>query len=152
MEPNWRTSQHKKLVVKHIIAPFGPAIDQRPPIPTAEERMAERTQKRVLKLERRAERQELAAATARAEKAEKAKKEEEAEDIYKWWEAQNANRDGSVKWETLEHNGVYFPPPYEPLPSHVKMKYNGASRLLKCGTLSIRRMYLRPSCRPSTGV
>ncbi|KAI0745150.1 hypothetical protein C8Q76DRAFT_607489 [Earliella scabrosa] len=58
-------------------------------------------------------------------KKSKAKKEEEAEDIYKWWEAQNANRDGSVKWETLEHNGVYFPPPYEPLPSHVKMKYNG---------------------------
>ena len=55
----------------------------------------------------------------------KAKKEEDAEDIYKWWEL-NADRDGSVKWETLEHNGVYFPPPYEPLPSHVKMKYNGA--------------------------
>ncbi|KAI0744043.1 hypothetical protein C8Q80DRAFT_1220790 [Daedaleopsis nitida] len=55
----------------------------------------------------------------------KAKKEEEAEDTYKWWEEQNANRDGSVKWGTLEHNGVYFPPPYEPLPHHVKMKYNG---------------------------
>nr|VWP00753.1 Adenylate cyclase (EC (ATP pyrophosphate-lyase) (Adenylyl cyclase) [Ganoderma boninense] len=54
-----------------------------------------------------------------------AKKEEEAEDTYKWWEEQNANRDGSVKWEMLEHNGVYFPPPYEPLPKHVKMKYNG---------------------------
>ncbi|TFK92723.1 hypothetical protein K466DRAFT_480004 [Polyporus arcularius HHB13444] len=55
----------------------------------------------------------------------KAKKEEEAEDTYRWWEEQNANRDGSVKWETLDHNGVYFPPPYQPLPQHVKMKYNG---------------------------
>ena len=55
----------------------------------------------------------------------KAKKEEDAEEIYKWWE-EGADRDGSVKWETLEHNGVYFPPPYEPLPKHVKMKYNGA--------------------------
>ncbi|KAI0779490.1 hypothetical protein C8Q74DRAFT_1198203 [Fomes fomentarius] len=63
--------------------------------------------------------------TEPASKKGKAKKEEEAEDTYKWWEEQNANRDGSVKWETLEHNGVYFPPPYEPLPQHVKMKYNG---------------------------
>ncbi|KAF9029059.1 hypothetical protein BDZ89DRAFT_1112826 [Hymenopellis radicata] len=31
----------------------------------------------------------------------------------------------SVKWNTLEHSGVLFPPPYEPLPSSVKMKYNG---------------------------
>ncbi|KAH9929608.1 uncharacterized protein BXZ73DRAFT_90445 [Epithele typhae] len=54
----------------------------------------------------------------------RAKKEEEEEDTYKWWEQQNEERDGSVKWETLEHNGVYFPPPYVPLPSHVKMKYN----------------------------
>lgn len=61
-----------------------------------------------------------------ASKKGKAKKEEEAEDTYKWWEEQNANRDGSVKWQTLEHNGVYFPQPYEPLPQHVKMKYNGA--------------------------
>ncbi|KAI0633246.1 hypothetical protein C8Q77DRAFT_1058241 [Trametes polyzona] len=57
--------------------------------------------------------------------AAKKKKEEEEEDTYKWWEQQNADRDGSVKWTTLVHNGVYFPPPYEPLPKHVKMKYNG---------------------------
>ncbi|OJT15298.1 DNA topoisomerase 1 [Trametes pubescens] len=53
------------------------------------------------------------------------KKEEMDEDTYKWWEQQNAARDGSVKWTMLEHNGVYFPPAYEPLPKHVKMKYNG---------------------------
>ncbi|KAF9529345.1 DNA topoisomerase I [Crepidotus variabilis] len=29
------------------------------------------------------------------------------------------------KWLTLEHNGVLFPPPYEPLPDDVKMKYDG---------------------------
>ncbi|EJF57661.1 hypothetical protein DICSQDRAFT_68959 [Dichomitus squalens LYAD-421 SS1] len=58
-------------------------------------------------------------------KKSKAKKEEEEAETYRWWEEQNANRDGSVKWETMEHNGVYFPPPYEPLPKHVKMKYNG---------------------------
>jgi DNA topoisomerase I len=50
-------------------------------------------------------------------------KPEEDDEEYKWWEAEQ--NDGSVKWTTLEHNGVLFPPPYEPLPSHVKMKYDG---------------------------
>lgn len=44
-------------------------------------------------------------------------------EMYKWWE-ENKD-DDSKKWTTLEHNGVLFPPDYEPLPSHVKMKYNG---------------------------
>ena len=55
-------------------------------------------------------------------------KEEEEEEVYRWWEAQNAEGDGSEKWKTLEHNGVIFPPPYEPLPKDVKMKYNGGLR------------------------
>jgi DNA topoisomerase-1 len=50
--------------------------------------------------------------------------EEEDEEEYKWWEHQ-AETDGTVKWTTLEHNGVIFPPPYEPLPKDVKMLYNG---------------------------
>lgn len=58
-------------------------------------------------------------------KKSKKKKEEEEEETYRWWEQQNADGDNSIKWQTLEHNGVYFPPPYEPLPSHIKMKYNG---------------------------
>lgn len=49
---------------------------------------------------------------------------EEEEEVYRWWEAQQ-NNDGEVKWQTLEHNGVIFPPPYEVLPSDVKMKYKG---------------------------
>ncbi|BFZ61967.1 DNA topoisomerase 1 [Saitoella coloradoensis] len=79
-----------------------------------------------------------AAPKKRMTKAEKLKSEEAAangspapssdvkdedEEEYKWWEAQN--NDGSVKWTTLEHSGVLFPTLYEPLPSHVKMKYNG---------------------------
>lgn len=54
----------------------------------------------------------------------KKKKEEEQEEVYRWWEA-DAGADGTVKWQTLEHNGVIFPPPYELLPSNVKMKYDG---------------------------
>ncbi|KAJ9100837.1 DNA topoisomerase 1 [Naganishia cerealis] len=51
------------------------------------------------------------------------KKEKEEEETYKWWEAQDM--DGEQKWESLHHNGVMFPPEYEPLPSHVKMYYDG---------------------------
>ncbi len=52
--PSWRESQHVRHVVKHIIAPCGPAIEARPPIPSMEERAAERIAKRVAKDERRA--------------------------------------------------------------------------------------------------
>lgn len=47
---------------------------------------------------------------------------EETED-YKWWEDEKFG-EGSERWNTLEHNGVIFPPPYEPLPSYVKMYYD----------------------------
>ncbi|KAI7223417.1 topoisomerase I [Hortaea werneckii] len=50
--------------------------------------------------------------------------EEDEEDEYRWWEAPNTG-DGTKKWTTLEHNGVVFPPEYEPLPGHVKMLYDG---------------------------
>ncbi len=32
---------------------------------------------------------------------------------------------GAKKWDTLYHSGPRFPPPYEPLPSHVKLQYGG---------------------------
>ena len=50
--------------------------------------------------------------------------EEEEDDEYKWWEDPTKG-DGTKKWETLQHNGVVFPPPYEPLPKNVKMRYDG---------------------------
>src|SRR5204863_5140950 len=49
--------------------------------------------------------------------------EAEEDEEYRWWE--ETQNDGTVKWTNLEHNGVLFPPPYEPLPKHVKMKYDG---------------------------
>ncbi|KAI1345964.1 hypothetical protein F5Y01DRAFT_320210 [Xylaria sp. FL0043] len=52
--PSWRESQHVRHVVKHIIAPYGPGIDERPPVPAMEERVAERMAKRAAKDERRA--------------------------------------------------------------------------------------------------
>lgn len=54
----------------------------------------------------------------------KKEEEEEEEEVFKWWE-QDPDGDGSIKWQTLEHSGVLFPPAYEPLPPDVKMKYGG---------------------------
>ncbi|OTA69297.1 hypothetical protein K449DRAFT_90607 [Hypoxylon sp. EC38] len=64
--------------------------------------------------------------------AKKAKKEvseepgegEDEEEEYRWWDAPK-KEDDSIKWTTLEHNGVLFPPPYEPLPKNVKLIYDG---------------------------
>ncbi len=40
---------------------------------------------------------------------------------YRWWE--DENRDESIKWNTLQHHGVCFPPEY--VPHGIKMKYDG---------------------------
>ena len=65
---------------------------------------------------------------SKGKQKEEKEKDEESEDVYKWWEQdpdQTVVGDGTQKWTTLEHNGVIFPTPYQPLPKHVKMKYNG---------------------------
>lgn len=49
---------------------------------------------------------------------------EECEDEYEWWNAPKPE-DDSIKWQTLEHNGVLFAPEYEPLPKNVKLYYDG---------------------------
>ncbi|PHH68008.1 hypothetical protein CDD82_921 [Ophiocordyceps australis] len=54
--PGWPTSQHKRHLVKHIIAPFGTPIEQRPPIPTLQECIAQREAKKAAKDEKRAAR------------------------------------------------------------------------------------------------
>jgi DNA topoisomerase-1 len=41
----------------------------------------------------------------------------------KWWE--NVEKKETKKWKTLQHNGVVFPPPYEPLPSNIRVLYKG---------------------------
>ena len=83
-------------------------------------------------------------------KSGKAKDEaEEEDDKYRWWEAQQEN-DGEDKWQTLEHNGVIFPPPYEPLPSHVKMLYKGVHPCQSfCSRLTL---YFRQASGSSLGI
>ncbi|KAM0196631.1 hypothetical protein ACHAPQ_006478 [Fusarium lateritium] len=66
-----------------------------------------------------------AASARKAVKAESRKaSESDDEEESAWWNAPKKEND-DIKWKTLEHNGVLFPPEYEPLPKHVKMLYDG---------------------------
>ncbi|POR32066.1 DNA topoisomerase 1 [Tolypocladium paradoxum] len=61
-----------------------------------------------------------------AKDAKKSKSTEVSDDEeeFAWWNAPKPE-DDSIKWQTLEHNGVLFAPEYELLPKHVKMLYDG---------------------------
>ncbi|KAI3397856.1 hypothetical protein diail_10257 [Diaporthe ilicicola] len=50
--------------------------------------------------------------------------DDDEDEVHEWWNEPKPE-DDSVKWNTLEHNGVLFPPPYEPLPKKVKLLYDG---------------------------
>ncbi|KAM7224504.1 DNA topoisomerase 1 [Rhypophila decipiens] len=60
---------------------------------------------------------------AKFEKEDTKENSEEDEEEYRWWDAPK-KEDDSIKWTTLEHNGVLFPPEYEPLPKNVKLIYD----------------------------
>lgn len=49
---------------------------------------------------------------------------DEDDEEYAWWNAPKPE-DDTIKWQTLEHNGVLLAPPYEPLPKNVRMLYDG---------------------------
>lgn len=57
------------------------------------------------------------------------KEEGDDEEDYKWWAEQGGFGDGTERWMTLEHNGVFFPPEYVPVPKEIKMKYDGGENL-----------------------
>ncbi|ROV90841.1 hypothetical protein VSDG_08023 [Cytospora chrysosperma] len=64
------------------------------------------------------------AAPKKAEvKKDKSPDEDEDDDVHEWWNEPKPE-DDSVKWNTLEHNGVIFPPAYEPLPKNVRLYYD----------------------------
>jgi small subunit ribosomal protein S17 len=49
IQPGWRVSKHVHHVVSSIIAPFGTPIEERPPVPTEEERLRERARRKAEK-------------------------------------------------------------------------------------------------------
>ncbi|TAQ89908.1 hypothetical protein B7494_g1749 [Chlorociboria aeruginascens] len=60
ISPGWRVSKTVHHVVSEILAPFGDPIDARPPVPTEEERIAEKEERMKDKLRRRDLRDALA--------------------------------------------------------------------------------------------
>ena len=52
--------------------------------------------------------------------------DEDGDDEYKWWE--NLDENDEVKWQTLEHNGVLFPPAY--VPHGLPLIYDGKAIVL----------------------
>lgn len=53
----------------------------------------------------------------------KEKKNEEEDEVWRWWEEEK--REDGVKWNTLEHKGPVFAPPYERVPKNVRFFYDG---------------------------
>jgi DNA topoisomerase-1 len=68
------------------------------------------------------------------------KKEEEVE-IYKWWLEENVEEiiNSDIKWRTLEHNGVMFPPEYEP--HGIPVTYDGKDIKLNPEQEELATMY-----------
>jgi DNA topoisomerase-1 len=64
------------------------------------------------------------AASKKAKSEDLDEDEKEEEEEYRWWDAPK-KEDDSIKWTTLEHNGIIFAPEYEPLPKDVKLYYDG---------------------------
>ncbi|KAG6357892.1 hypothetical protein INS49_013775 [Diaporthe citri] len=68
----WRTSKTKRHVVNRIIAPWGPPIDERPPVPTPTEREAAHAADRAKKVARKQLRQRAEAMERAVAKAQRA--------------------------------------------------------------------------------
>lgn len=86
-------------------------------------KQSQRAQRKNVKREAKQVRKIKKEKVQRGAEAELEDEEEDAEE-YKWWKNAN-NVDDTVKWQTLSHNGVYFAPPYVPLPKNVKFLYEG---------------------------
>lgn len=69
------------------------------------------------------------AATKQAIKKAESEDAEEEEEAERWWDKPMEEADG-IKWQTLEHGGVMFPPDYETLPKNVKLIYDGVPVVL----------------------
>lgn len=59
-------------------------------------------------------------------------------DGFRWWDAENADNDG-VKWRTLSHNAVMFPPEYEP--HGVPLLYDGSPVSLNSACEEVATFY-----------
>lgn len=85
-----------------------------------EDDYADEKPKKKIKKENKAVKTETVSPTKRVKKE---KNNEEEDEVWRWWEEEK--REDGVKWNTLEHKGPVFAPPYERLPRNVRFFYNG---------------------------
>ncbi|KAL4712816.1 hypothetical protein ACJJTC_011886 [Scirpophaga incertulas] len=69
------------------------------------------------------------------------KKQEDEQEVWKWWEEEK--KDDGTKWTFLEHKGPLFAPPYDPLPSNVKFRYDGKEMRLSQDAEEVAGFYAR---------
>jgi small subunit ribosomal protein S17 len=87
----WRASKDVRHIVRHIVAPYGPPIDERPAVPTEQELYETYAAKREAKLARRTARDEERAAAQEAERA------AQAERAARWAAAEKERRERKDK-------------------------------------------------------
>ena len=78
-----RHSKHVAFVVGSIVSPFGKPVEDRPPVPTADDRLAAYKEKRLAKYKRRAERAEQIPGLRLAAEAGDAQARKQLEEILK---------------------------------------------------------------------
>ncbi|TPX59427.1 hypothetical protein PhCBS80983_g02484 [Powellomyces hirtus] len=113
-EPNGAAKPAAKRAAKP--ASKNGAVTREKPAPAAKKRPRSAKADADVKVEEKAKTEKKSVKESPSKKV-----KEDDDDEHKWWLEQD--RDDSVKWRTLEHNGPLFPPPYEP--HGIKMKYDG---------------------------
>ena len=58
-----------------------------------------------------------------------------------WIRWEEEKHEDGVKWKSLEHKGPVFAAEYEPLPKHIKFKYNGKEMKLTQDTEEVASFY-----------
>ncbi|KAL5597057.1 hypothetical protein BROUX41_006276 [Berkeleyomyces rouxiae] len=91
--PGWRTSSNKRHVIKHIIAPAGTSIEERPPVPTLEERIEKYETKKAAKDARRQAKKEAGFEAAQGKQGKKAPKPDQPDKSEPAEDTQNQNSD-----------------------------------------------------------
>jgi hypothetical protein len=123
--PKPKAAKRKRAIKMESDAEKSLSEDAKPPTKKTSKKIKDEPASSEIPKVKKKVKKENEVTTPKKGRGKKREQEEEPEEVFKWWEAENPEGDGTVKWQTLEHNGVIFPPPYEPLPSNIRMKYNG---------------------------
>lgn len=84
---------------------------------------------------------EVSGDDVKASPKKKVKKEEPTK--WKWWEEEKKALPEGHHWETLEHKGPLFAPPYERIPKHIKFYYDGEPMKLSLEAEEVMTFYAK---------